>query len=124
MIRRLLLVLALLLAESSASAQRPLAHMEACTQWDYINGEFGARNSCESPVAILFMPLGSQRIMQRDVAPGARFNSGATESDMARGWLFTVCPVGYVPNEKFSVANGRTILDSLYNCLPAGSPGT
>ena len=123
MMRRLLLVPALLLVASLASAQQPLAHMEACTQWDYTDGEFGTRNSCEKPVAILFMPLGEPRIMQRELAPGARFNSGATPSDMARGWLFTACPVGYVPNLKFSVANRQAILDSLYNCLPAGSPG-
>ena len=123
MMRRLLLVAALLLVASSTSAQQPLAHMEACTQWDYSDGEFGTRNSCGKPIAILFMPLGEPRIRQRDLAPGARFNSGATASDMARGWLFTACPVGYVPNVKFSVVNRQTILDSLYNCVPAGSPG-
>jgi hypothetical protein len=117
-----LLVAALVVFAGAVAAQQPMAHMEACTEWDYVDGEFGARNGCEKPIAILFMALGDQRIVQANVPPGARFKAGAHQPDLANGWLFTACPVGYVPNVKFSVANGRTILDSLYNCLPAGSP--
>jgi hypothetical protein len=122
-IGRLLLAATLLLAAGSASAQQAVAHMEACADWDFVDGTFGTRNGCPKPIAILFMTLADQRIVERNVLPGGRFDAGVGERDLRRGWLFTACPVGYLPNVKFSVANGRTILDSLYNCLPAGRPG-
>ena len=121
--RRLALAAMLAIAAGPASAQQAVAHMEACTDWDFADGSFGTRNSCARPVAILFMTLAEQRIVQHDVPAGARFDAGASARDLQRGWLFTACPVGYLPNVRFSVANGQTILDSLYNCLPAGRPG-
>jgi len=90
--------------------------MEACTRWVYAGGEWGTRNSCDSPVTIHFMALGNGRVVERDVAPAAWFGSGTADPG---GWMFTACPVGYAPNVRFSAENKDAILDSLYNCLPA-----
>ena len=106
----------LALAAASANTQSVKAHMEACTRWGHLGAEFGTRNSCDSPVVILFMALGDRHVVEREVAPGAWFGSGA---DLSAGWMFTACPVGYVPNLRFAVENKDAILDSLYNCLPA-----
>ena len=106
----------LALAAASAAAQPVRAHMEACTRWGHAGAEFGTRNSCDSPVVILFMALADRHVVEREVAPGAWFGSGA---DLSAGWMFTACPVGYAPNLRFAVENKDAILDSLYNCLPA-----
>ena len=106
----------LALAAADVAAQPVKAHMEACTRWGHAGAEYGTRNSCDSAVVILFMALGDQHVVEREVPPGAWFGSAA---DLSAGWMFTVCPVGYAPNLRFSVANKDAILDSLYNCLPA-----
>ena len=104
------------MAAAGAAAQPVRAHMEACTRWDHAGPEFGTRNSCDSPIVILFMALGDQRVVERQLPPGARFGSAA---DLSAGWMFTACPVGYAPNVRFALENKSAILDSLYNCLPA-----
>jgi len=106
----------LALAAAAAAAQPVKAHMEACTRWGHGGAEFGTRNSCDTPVVILFMALGDQRVVEREVPPGAWFGS---QADLSAGWMFTACPVGYAPNLRFAVENKGAILDSLYNCLPA-----
>jgi hypothetical protein len=106
----------ILLMASNAAAQQVKAHMEACTQWARAGSGVGTRNSCDRPISILFMALVDQHVVERDVAPGAWFESGAT--DLSGGWMFTACPVGYVPNIRFAAENKTAILDSLYNCLP------
>ena len=106
----------LAIAAATAAAQPIKAHMEACTRWDYSGAEFGTRNSCDDPVVILFMTIGDQQVIEREVAPGAWFGSPA---DLSAGWMFTACPVGYAPNLRFGLENKDAILDSLYNCLPA-----
>lgn len=104
------------LAAGDAAAQPVKAHMEACTRWGYAGGEFGTRNSCDTPLTMLFMGLGDQQVIEREVAPGAWFGSAA---DISHGWIFTACPVGYTPSVQFSAKNKDTIMVSLYNCLPA-----
>lgn len=106
----------LALAPATAPAQPVKAHMEACTRWGHAGAEFGTHNSCDAPVVILFMALGDLAVVEREVAPGAWFGSGA---DLSVGWMFTACPVGYAPNLQFGVENKDEILDSLYNCLPS-----
>lgn len=108
-----------ILAATGAAAQQVQAHMEACTRWDHGGGEFGTRNSCDTPTTILFMALGEQRVIERDVPPGAWFGSGAAGAELSRGWMFTACPVGYAPNVRFAAENKDAIMASLYNCLPA-----
>jgi hypothetical protein len=102
----------------SAVAQSVRAHMEACTRWGHAGSQFGTANSCDTPIVILFMTLGDQRVIEREVPPGAWFSAPA---DLSGGWMFTACPVGYAPNLRFAVENKDAILVSLYNCL-AGRP--
>jgi len=106
----------LILAAADAAAQPVKAHMEACTRWGYADGEFGTRNSCDTPLSMLFMTLGDQRILEREVPPGAWFGSAV---DISQGWIFTACPVGYAPSVRFSAENKDVITVSLYNCRPA-----
>jgi hypothetical protein len=107
-----------LLAATDAAAQQIKAHMEACTEWGRAGGAFGTHNSCDRPISILFMALGDQHVVERDVAPGAWFAPGAA-TDLSGGWMFTACPAGYAPNIRFAAENKTAILDSLYNCRPA-----
>ena len=105
----------LILAAADAAAQPIKAHMEACTRWGYAGGAFGTYNSCDSAVTILFMALGDQRVVERDVPPGGWFG---TDADLSGSWMFTACPVGYAPSVRFAAENKTAILESLYNCQP------
>jgi hypothetical protein len=107
-----------ILAAPEVAAQQVKAHMEACTEWSHAGGAVGTRNSCDRTISIQFMAIADQHVVERDVAPGAWFDSGAV-SDLSGGWMFTACPVGYAPNIRFVVENKAAILDSLYNCLSA-----
>jgi hypothetical protein len=122
-IRALLLsVLPLAAAAGLVAAQSPSrAHMEACTEWQSEGGHIGTRNDCNRPVAIKFMAYDGSRALEADVPPGSWFDSGVV-SGTIEGFLFTVCPVGYVPSVRFSLENTKAILESLYNCLPIGKP--
>jgi hypothetical protein len=116
-----LLALALLLLPlATAAQQRPKAHMEACTEWHYAGARIGTRNDCNRPVTILFMDYSDRHVVESDVAPGGWFDSGAGAPSI--GYMFTVCPVGYIPSVRFSLENRVVIEDSLYNCLPRGKP--
>ena len=99
-----------------AIAQSVRAHMEACTRWGHAGAEFGTTNSCDTSIVILFMTLGDQRVIEREVPPGAWFG---VAGDLSGSWMFTACPVGYAPNLRFAVENKDAILVSLYNCLGA-----
>ena len=110
-------------AMASVSAQQTKAHMEACTEWGYVDGQFGTHNSCSKPITILFMAFGDARVVARDVPPGGYLSSGTTEPDLANSWMFTACPLGYVPSVRFSTENATAILESLYNCHLPGRPG-
>jgi hypothetical protein len=108
-------------AATTASAQQPLAHMEACLEWGDFDGQFGALNICNKPTTILFMALVDGHVTASDIPPGGRFYSGIPKPDV---WLFTACPIGYAPSIRFSADNAAAILPSLYNCLIPGRPAT
>ncbi len=110
------------LAPLVASAQQHpwKAHMEACTEWKHPGARIGTRNECNRPVTIMFMDYGDRRVVENDVPPGGWFDSGV--DGPSPGYMFTVCPVGYVPSVKFSLENQAAIIQSLYNCLPRDKP--
>lgn len=123
MTRLLLLSFGLLTAADLAAAQtQSRAHMEACTQWKSEGGHIGTRNDCDRPVAIKFLAYGAAQVIEADVPPGGWFDSSFVDGAI-EGFLFTVCPVGYVPSVPFSMKDKTPILESLYNCLPTGRPG-
>jgi hypothetical protein len=104
-----------------AAQERPKAHMEACTEWNLAGAHIGTRNDCNRPVSILFMDYSDRHVVEGNVVPGGLFDSGA--SAPSAGFMFTVCPAGYVPSVRFSFENRQTIEDSLYNCRPRDKPG-
>jgi hypothetical protein len=79
-----------------ALAQQTVPHLEACTKWDFYEGKKGFQNNCGQPVVVLFMPLNTERVMERTVKPGARFSTGLTEKNLP-GWMSTRCPVWVRP---------------------------
>jgi hypothetical protein len=113
-IRRLAVVPALLTAAIAWAQPAAQPHMEGCLVWGVIDGNVGARNECSRAFTVLFMVLDSGNKVEAEIAPGGRFNSG-----MAPGptYMFTVCPVGYMPSVRFIPENKATIIDSLYNCV-------
>jgi hypothetical protein len=114
-----LLSLALLLFAASAAAQYPArAHMEGCLVWSIAKEHLVARNECSRAMTFMFMTLANGHVLQTDVAPGAWVDTGGAPGES--GFMFTACPVGYVPSVRFALENKQTISDSLYNCQPAG----
>jgi hypothetical protein len=109
---------------STAVAQQKIsrAHMEACVRWILVRDRYVTRNSCDTPVSILFMTLYDGHVVARDVPPGGHFQSDPVATDKAGEMMFTVCPVGYWPSLRFAVENAEPISVSLYNCLPPGKP--
>jgi len=99
------------------------AHMEACVRWVHVDGQYLTQNNCDTAVAIQFMALSGGRVVEKDVMPGSQFESGSIDTTNGSEMMFTVCPVGYVPNLKFSRENAEPISVSLYNCLPRARPG-
>jgi hypothetical protein len=110
-------------AATAASAQQLMPHMESCLEWGESDGQLEAVNNCTAPTTILFMVLAEGRVITQDVPPGGRFGSGAPEPVGPNTWMFTACPVGYVPSVRFSTDNADVILPSLYHCLRQGGPG-
>jgi hypothetical protein len=110
-----------LLPLAPAAQQRPKAHMEACTEWNAGGAHIATRNDCNRPVTVMFMNYSDRHVVEGDVEPGGWFDSGARAP--SAGFMFTVCPVGYIPSVRFSLENRSTIEDSLYNCLPRDRPG-
>lgn len=93
-------------------------HLEACIRWTEQNGSFGFRNECGEPVALLFVQLNGERRFDRVVKPEERFDTGVTEKAINEtGWLFTACPVEYVPNQPFTVENQVQISKGQYECV-------
>jgi len=119
----LLLCSALLVAAVPAATQQSSqAHMEACTVWNYGGDQVGTRNDCDRPVAILFMAFSDQRIVEAEVPAGGWFDSGIS-AGVADGFIFTACPVGFMPSLRFSMENRVQIAESMYNCVP-GRPNS
>jgi len=110
---------ALLLAVATAATAQQVsrAHMEACTEWKPEGGHIGTRNDCNRPVAIKFMAFPGAKLVDIEVAPGGRFDSGIAEGSI-EGFIFTVCPAGYGPSLPFAKESAQQISESLYNCLP------
>ena len=114
---RLLLSLLLLLLAGNAAAQYPAkAHMEGCLVWTVAKGNLVVRNECSRPLTLMFMSFDDGRTVQSEVAPGAWFDTGRRMGDVE--FMFTACPVSYVPSLRFAVENKGPISDSLYNCQP------
>jgi len=114
---RFLLPLLLLLLAASASAQYPAkAHMEGCLVWSADNGKLVVHNECGRPTTFMFMSFDDDSVVQSEVAPGAWFDTGRRAGEGE--FMFTACPVGYVPSLRFAIENKGPISDSLYNCQP------
>jgi hypothetical protein len=114
---RLLLSLLLLVLAGSAAAQYPAkAHMEGCLVWAAASGNLVVRNECGRPTTFMFMSFDDGHVVQSEIAPGAWFDTGKRAG--AVEFMFTACPVGYVPSLRFAVENKGPISDSLYNCQP------
>jgi hypothetical protein len=114
---RALLSLCLLLLARSAAAQYPArAHMEGCLVWSVAKGNLIVRNECSRPMTVMFMSFDDQHVMQSEVAPGAWFDTGRRAGEVE--FMFTACPVGFVPSLRFAIENKKPISDSLYNCQP------
>jgi len=106
----------LILRPQLALAEQTVAHLEACTKWDFYKGKKGFQNNCRQSVVVLFMQLDTRRVVERTVKPGARFDTGLTEESL-QGWMSTRCPAGYDPNVPFKVENSRAIIGSQYECV-------
>ena len=114
---RLLLWLGLLLLAGSAAAQYPArAHMEGCLVWSVAKGNLVVRNECSRPMTMMFMSLDDQHVVQGEVAPGGWFDTGRVAGEAE--FMFTACPVGFIPSVRFAIENKTPIRESLYNCQP------
>lgn len=98
--------------------QSSVAHVEDCAVWGYRdNDHFGAINKCKDPMRIQFMLTNDQRVIEREVKPGEFFDTELTSNQVERTrWLFTACPVGYVPSVPFLLKHEDEIQASRYNC--------
>ena len=83
--------------------------------------EFVAGSASPGRRSSLFIWHGSEErgedgTVQSEVAPGAWFDTGRRMGDVE--FMFTACPVGYLPSLRFAIENKGPISDSLYNCQP------
>jgi hypothetical protein len=93
-------------------------HLEACTKWTERDGSLGFQNECGEPVALVFIQLNGEHRFDRLVKPGEHFDPGVGEKTIkATGWLFTVCPAGFVPTLPFTAENQMLILRGQYECV-------
>jgi hypothetical protein len=106
---------------TDASAQDLMPHMESCLAWDDTDGQWGAVNTCNAPMIILFMVLADGRMITQEVSPGGRFSSGSKSTGIGP-WMYTACPIGYAPSVRFSAENADVIVPSLYHCVRKGRP--
>ena len=114
---RFLLALVPLMLAGPAAAQYPArAHMEGCLIWSVAKGNLVVRNECSRAMTLQFMSFDDQHVMQSEVAPGAWFDTGRRPGEAE--FIFTACPVGFVPSVRFAVENKKAISESLYNCQP------
>lgn len=89
-------------------------HMEQCTTWEYDNGYFGTKNTCDQAVLIQFMTK-DKRTIERQLNPGETFRTSMSrEYDW---WMFTACPAGYVSSIAFLRENDESIRTSGYSCI-------
>jgi hypothetical protein len=117
--RCLPLAAALVALASVTSAQEYIGHMEGCFVWGTANGRLGARNECSRAITMKFMAFDDGHTVEADIPPGGWFDSGSPGGS----FMYTSCPVGWMPSLKFSIENKQAISVSLYNCLP-GRPNS
>ena len=124
MMRRDLAIAAALVLPGLAIAQQKesRAHMEACVRWAREGDRFVTRNSCDTPISILFMTLYDGHVTEKNVMPGGRFESDPLDAARPTEVMFTACPIRYRPNLRFALENAEPISVSLYNCVPPGKP--
>ena len=115
-------VVLVLPAVATAQQKESRAHMEACLRWTLAGDRLVTRNSCDTPISILFMTLYDGHITERNVAPGGRFESDPVDADRAAEMMFSACPASYRPNLRFAAENAEPIRVSLYNCVPPRAP--
>ncbi len=115
-------VLLVLPALATAQQKESRAHMEACLRWTLAGDRFVTRNSCDTPISILFMTLYDGHITEKNVMPGGLFQSDPVDANRADEMMFSACPIGYRPNLRFAVENAEPIRVSLYNCVLPGKP--
>jgi hypothetical protein len=110
-------LLLLLVLAGRAAAQYPAqAHMEGCLVWSVAKGNLVVRNECSRPMTFMFMSFDDGHVLQSEVAPGAWFDTGRRRGEGE--FMFTACPVGYVPSVRFAIENEKPIRESVYNCQP------
>ena len=107
---------------AAAQQKESRAHMEACLRWALAGDRFVTRNSCDTPISILFMTLYDGHVTEKNVMPGGRFESDPLDAARPTEVMFTACPIRYRPNLRFALENAEPISVSLYNCLPPGKP--
>jgi len=116
-VARFLLALFPLMLAGTAAAQYPArAHMEGCLIWSVAKGNLVVRNECSRAMTLLFMSFDDQHVVQSEVAPGAWLDTGRRLGEAE--FMFTACPVGFVPSVRFAIENKKPIRESLYNCQP------
>jgi hypothetical protein len=118
---RSLPVVLLAIAGGAAAQDMSAAHMEGCLVWNR-SGNVSVRNECSRPIALKFMDVDDQRMVDAELAPGARFTSDAVWGQ-SHGFIFTACPLGTRPSVRFALENKETIGVSLYNCV-VGRPSS
>ncbi len=109
--------LVLLMLAGSAAAQYPArAHMEGCLVWGGLKGNIVAHNECSRPMTLKFMAYDDGKVVESEVGPGGWFDTGRHPGEVE--FMFTACPVGFVPSLRFAIENKQPISQSLYNCQP------
>jgi hypothetical protein len=104
-----------LMGPKFAFAQQTSPHLEACTKWEVSDNKMGFQNNCGQPVTVLFWKFSAQRITERTISPGARFDVNMGGRD-ATWWMSTRCPAAYSPNVPFILENTQIIVESRYQC--------
>jgi hypothetical protein len=95
--------------------------VENCTHqgWGFLafqNYRFGTVNACPYAVHVWFM-LPNGNVTDAVVAPGAYFDSGATEDQMSdRDWSAATCREPLLPVPAVTSANADVILRGRYSC--------
>ena len=91
--------------------------MEHCTKWDYEEGQFGTRNTCDEAVFVQFSAPGKPSIEHR-LKPGEILRTGLTRAQTSGlSWMFTTCPVGYISSVPLDPAGRAEIAGSHYSCI-------
>jgi hypothetical protein len=106
------------------AAQLSQPHSEHCTEWDYYEGQFGVKNTCDETIVIEFMVVvqfgaeADRRAVERQLTPGETLLTTLTRSQMARRrWMATACPIGHSSSVPFLPENFEAIRNGAYTCV-------